>query len=415
MKKKSRHQVFKLSSLRLLLLLVMIIPLWACGKDDKGVTTNIDNMECEVAEEETDDPATLEDSVTSQDNGQSIHSQDENGEEAYADSGQVDSSESYEFTLSFAGDINFDENWSTMAYYNTKSEGIYDVISPQLIKMMQDSDIMSLNNEFTFSTRGTPLEGKAYTFRADPSRVDILKELGVDIVNLANNHVYDYGEEALLDTFDTLKNAGIHYFGAGKNLEEAMSPVYFDIEGKKVAYVAASRAEKFKMTPQATEDSPGILRCYDTDLFIETIKEAKSNADYVIANLHWGTEYSFELEDVQLQTSKDYIDAGADIIIGAHPHVLQGIEYYKGKPIVYSLGNFWFNNKTLDTMLLNIHFYGDEEEELVELEIIPAIQSDNYTKLVTDREEKDRIFSFIEDISINIEIDEDGIVREVSN
>ena len=88
----------------------------------------------------------------------------------------MDSSESYEFTLSFAGDINFDENWSTMAYYNTKSEGIYDVISPQLIKMMQDSDIMSLNNEFTFSTRGTPLEGKAYTFRADPSRVDILKD-----------------------------------------------------------------------------------------------------------------------------------------------------------------------------------------------------------------------------------------------
>ena len=131
--------------------------------------------------------------------------------------------------------------------------------------------------------------------------------------------------------------------------------------------------------------------------------------------MHWGTEYSYELEDIQLQTSKDYIDAGADVIIGAHPHVLQGIEYYKGKPIVYSLGNFWFNEKTLDTMLLNIHFHGNDHEESIELEIIPAIQSENVTKLVTESEEKERIYSFLEDISINIEINKQGIVTEISN
>ncbi len=300
-----------------------------------------------------------------------------------------------------------------MISYNTRTNGIHDSISPDLIKMMNDSDIMTLNNEFTFSNRGLPMEGKAYTFRANPSRVEILKELGVDIVNLANNHVFDYGEEAFLDTLDNLTKSDIHYFGAGKDLKEAMAPVYFEIQGKTIAYVAASRAEKNKMTPQATEDSPGILRCYDTELFIETIKEASNNADYVIANLHWGTEYNFELEDVQLETSKAYIEAGADIIIGAHPHVLQGIEYYKGKPIVYSLGNFWFNEKTLDTMLLNIHFSGDEDEDFIELEIIPAIQAENYTRLVTVEEEKERIFTFLEDISINIEIDKQGIVKEI--
>ena len=101
---------------------------------------------------------------------------------------------SYDFVLAFAGDINFDEDWSTMMYYDTAANGIYDCISPELIQMMQDADIMCINNEFTYSTGGAPMSNKAYTFRAHPSRVDILKELGVDIVSLANNHVYDYGE-----------------------------------------------------------------------------------------------------------------------------------------------------------------------------------------------------------------------------
>ncbi|SCG82371.1 PGA biosynthesis protein capA [Proteiniborus sp. DW1] len=322
---------------------------------------------------------------------------------------------SYNFVLSFAGDINFDENWSTMEYYNTVENGIYDCFSPELIQMMRDADIMCLNNEFTYSTNGTPLEGKYYTFRAHPSRVNILKELGVDIVSLANNHVYDYGVQSLIDTMATLKQADILYYGAGHNLDEAMSPVYFEIQGKTIAYVAASRAEKYKMTPQATEDSPGILRCYDTELFIQTIKEAKENADYVIAYVHWGTENTYELEEVQLTTGKEYLDAGADIVIGAHPHCLQGIEYYNGKPIVYSLGNFWFNDRTIDTMLLNIHFYGDDTEEFIELEIVPAIQENHVTRIVTEQSEKERIFSFLEDISINVEIDEEGIISEVSN
>ncbi len=320
----------------------------------------------------------------------------------------------YNFVLTFAGDINFDENWSTMKYYNTVEEGIYDCISPELIQIMQEADIMCINNEFTYSTGGSPLENKAYKFRAHPSRVDILKELGVDIVSLANNHAYDYGEQSLIDTMATLKQAGIHYAGAGHNLEEAMAPVYFEIQGRTIAYVAASRAEKYKMTPQATEDEPGILRCYDTELFIQTIKKAKENSDYVIAYVHWGTEYSHELEEVQLTTGKEYLDAGADIVIGAHPHCLQGIEYYDGKPIIYSLGNFWFNNKTIDTMLLNIRFYGDDTEEFVELEIVPAIQANTKTVIIDEKLERERIFSFLESISINVEIDEEGIVSELN-
>lgn len=322
---------------------------------------------------------------------------------------------SYDFTLCFAGDVNFDENYFPIQYYKDCENGIKDCISADLIQTMQDADIMCLNNEFTYSTGGAPLENKAYTFRADPSRVEILKEPGVDLVGLANNHVYDYGKQALLDTFDTLDNAGIPYVGAGHTLTEAMQPVYMTVDGKTIAFVAASRAEKNKMTPQATETEPGILRCYDTELFLQEIQKAKENADFVIAYVHWGTEYSYDLEDVQLTTGKEYLDAGADAVIGAHPHCLQGMEYYNGKPIIYSLGNFWFNEKTLDTMLLQLHFSGDDDSQQLELKVIPAIQSECRTTGVLDPQEQEQIFQFLEDISVNIEIEEDGMVRETQN
>lgn len=315
----------------------------------------------------------------------------------------------YDFTVCFAGDISLAEDAVTTMQLDSSENGIYDCISPELMDYMTQADIFCLNNEFTYSFRGEPLAGKAYTFRADPERVAVLGQMGVDLVTLANNHVYDYGRDALLDTFATLEEAGIPYFGAGANLQEAMEPIYMEVDGKIIAFVGASRAEKNKMTPQATEENPGILRCYDTELFLQTIEEADENADFVLAYVHWGTEYSHELEEVQLQTGKEYLDAGADVIIGAHSHCLQGMEFYEGKPIIYSLGNFWFNKKTLDTMLLQLHFWGNDEEADLEVQVIPAIQSENRTRIV-EGEEKERIISFLEEISINVEIDENGLV-----
>lgn len=318
----------------------------------------------------------------------------------------------YDFTVCFAGDINLDENWGTTVFMDSQKDGIKDCISPELLETMQSVDIMCLNNEFTYSTRGEKLDGKLYHFRAKPERVEVLKEMGVDVVKLANNHACDYGSQSLLDTIDTLENAEIEYIGAGRNLQEAMTPVYIEVDGKTVAFVAASRAEKNIKTPQATETEPGILRCYETELFIETIKEARKNADFVLAYVHWGTEYSYELEEVQLTSGKEYLDAGADAVIGAHSHCLQGMEYYKEKPIIYSLGNYWFNEKTLDTMLLELHFKGDDLDGQLTVRIIPAVQSEYQTTIVKEEKEQERIFSFLEKISINVEIDEQGIVTE---
>ena len=159
------------------------------------------------------------------------------------------------------------------------------------------------------------------------------------------------------------------------------------------------------------ETSAGILRCYETENFIDAIQEADENADFVLAYVHWGTEYSYELEEVQLTTGKEYLDAGADVVIGAHSHCLQGMEFYDDKPIIYSLGNYWFNEKKLDTMLLELHFYGDDLSSQLDVKVVPAIQAEYKTSIATG-EEKERIFAFLEKISINAEISDEGIVSQ---
>jgi poly-gamma-glutamate synthesis protein (capsule biosynthesis protein) len=319
----------------------------------------------------------------------------------------------YDFTVAFAGDINLDESWATTQHLNAAPNGIYDCISPELISQMQQADLMCLNNEFTYSTRGTPISGKAYTFRAAPERVEVLKTLGVDVVTLANNHIFDYGEAAFYDTLDTLDGAGIAHMGAGRNLEEAMTPVYKQVDGKTVAFVAASRAEKNILTPEASGTSPGILRCYNTARFKEVIQEAKQNADFVIAYVHWGTEYSAWTEAVQRSSGREYLESGADVVIGAHSHCLQGMEYYNGKPILYSLGNYWFNDKTLDTALVKLRFYGDSVQgSHLQVQVVPAVQSGCETRIASEESEKNRILDYLESISYNVAFNEQGILYE---
>lgn len=319
-----------------------------------------------------------------------------------------------DFTICFAGDVNLAENYGTTKLIDSQPNGILDCIDAGLVSHMQKADLMILNNEFTYSDRGAPLSGKKYTFRANPDRVKNLNKLGVDAVYLANNHVYDYGADAMQDTFSTLDSAKIEYFGAGENLNRAMKPYIVEIDGVKVAFVAASRAEKFKMTPQATASSPGILRCYDTSLFKEAIKNASSQADITVAVVHWGTEYSTVLEEVQLKSAREYVEAGADVIIGAHSHCLQGMEMIGEVPVFYSLGNYWFNDKTLDTMLVELHVKTDKQTQTpkISAQIIPGVQENWYTRAASSEKEKERIFKALEDISVNVTIDNNGYIMQ---
>lgn len=310
--------------------------------------------------------------------------------------------------LAFAGDINFSEGSKPMSRYDSEQKGILGGISEDLVEEMNAADIMMLNNEFPYSTRGSKIPEKSYTFRAHPDRVNILGEMGVDIVSLANNHTLDYGPEALTDTFETLERAGIDYVGAGENLDRAKAPVYYTIGDKTIAYVAASRVV-YAMDWYASDSKLGMLGTYDPAIYLESIKEAAANSDFVICYLHWGVEKTNYPVDYQKSLARKYIDAGADFVVGCHPHVLQGFEFYNGKPITYSLGNFWFNSATNKTGLLKLYLDPNEE---VRVQILPAMYQNTFTSLINDKKGRKNYFDFMEEISFGVKIDADGFISE---
>ena len=316
-----------------------------------------------------------------------------------------------EVTLAFAGDIGFAEGYATLNKYRSMGNDIGKNFDPEIIDTMRGVDIMMVNNEFPYSYRGSPTPNKTYTFRADPADVKIMNDLGVDIVSLANNHAYDYGPDALIDSIDTLNDARIPFVGAGKNIEEARKPAYFHVNGHIISYVSATQIERYGNpdTKEATEDSPGVLRTLDPKSFIPTIEEAVENSDFTIVYVHWGSESTDLVEDSQRQLAKAYVDAGADLIIGDHSHCLQGIDYVDGVPVFFSLGNFWFNSKTLDTCIVRATL--DSDCKLKSVEFIPCLQTGSCVRNC-DSDGRARIIKYMRGISDYAEIDDDGFVTE---
>ena len=295
-----------------------------------------------------------------------------------------------------------------MPKYDERGKNVNGILSENILKEMKESTLMVANSEFTVSNRGTKMAGKQYTFRAKPERLTIYDEMGVDLVTLANNHVYDFGRDAFLDMLDSFDKYEIPRIGAGKNIEEAMRPYYFIINGYKFAFVNATRAEKYIMTPEATETNPGVFRCYDPTNMANLIKETKKESDYVITIIHFGKEGYHDLEDEQVKSAKMYIDAGSDAVIGHHAHVLQGIEFYNNKPIVYNLGDFIFNANTEETAMFQIKLNSNGEMEYF---ILPALQENCFTDFL-DGEEKQKLINKILSWSINVNIDEFGKITE---
>ena len=310
------------------------------------------------------------------------------------------------FDISFVGDVLYDTDFSPMMHAENMG-GVVNCIDPEVVDYLRASDILLINNEFSVGTRGTPLSGKTWTFQAHPDTLDIHKDLGADIVSLANNHVYDYGEIGFTDTLDHLDAAGIPYVGAGRNLDEARQARYFIVNGIKIGIIAASRAEKVYFTPVATEDSAGIMGTYESADFLDAIAEADAQCDILVAYVHWGTENSVKLESAQERMAKEYIDAGADAVIGGHTHCVQGLDFYNGKPIAYSVGNFWFSSYTLDSCVVTLRVDNNMNVETV---FVPLIQEGCETRLLKGEERReylDKIESFEPQA---VKISDDGIV-----
>lgn len=307
--------------------------------------------------------------------------------------------------IDLVGDINLADDWYTMDAA-TQRGGVSDCISENAQSELASADISVVNNEFVYEDGETPLAGKTYTFGAATENVKLLKIFSADLVTLANNHVYDYGEAGLISTLDTLDGAEIPYVGAGRNLEEASAIKYFVVKGRKIAFVSATEIEKFaKYTKEATENSPGVIKTIDTSLFCSVIAEAKANADYVVACVHWGIEGKNDFEAEQRRMAEDYVKAGADVVIGGHPHRLQGVEFIEDTPVAYSLGNFWFSTGTIYTTIAQIRI--DESGEL-SLYMIPCIQQNLTTSILTEEAEIDDFYKYVADVSYGVGIDADG-------
>ena len=313
------------------------------------------------------------------------------------------------YTLGFAGDILFDPNYAIYNHFRQTGFDLNSCVKNGLLEEMNSVDFMMVNNEFPYSDEGSPQANKTYTFRAPLDAIEYMKGMGVDAASVANNHAFDYGEAAFLDTLEVMEENEIPHVGGGMNLEEASRPLYLYMDDHKVAIVAASQIERMG-TPHskgATADSPGMLRSYaDIEPTLAAIREAKENSDYVILFIHWGTEKEVNPDWCEAEQLPQFIDAGADCIIGAHPHILQPIDYVNGVPVVYSMGNFWFNSKTLDSCMIELEM---KDGELAGLKFIPCLQSGCTVKKL-DGADADRLLDYMRSISPNVNIDDEGYV-----
>ena len=170
-----------------------------------------------------------------------------------------------------------------------------------------------------------------------------IKEMGINVVSLANNHVFDLGYDGFINTLRTLKENNIQYIGAGKDIEEAQKPAIININDKKVAiYAYCMYGTKFiGHVPIAGDNTFGV-NPLDIENVVADIKDAKTKFDYVIIMPHWGEEYTMCPLDECRKMALRMVDAGADAVIGSHPHIVQPVIQHKGKTIAFSLGNFLF-------------------------------------------------------------------------
>ncbi|MDD5058463.1 MAG: CapA family protein [Sideroxydans sp.] len=240
-----------------------------------------------------------------------------------------------EVVVSAVGDMMLDGSSRSVL-----SEQGYDYPFARVRQYFSGSQIVFGNLEGPLTTRGAPEQDKTYVFRSPPDKVgNALKAAGFNVVTLANNHTLDFGADGLTETVATLDELGIRHVGAGNNLATARQPAQMLVNGLRIAILGYSMTlpENF----YAWKNRPGTAFAHE-DQVREDIKLAREKADIVLVAFHWGQERSTKLREYQVSIGHAAIDAGADAVIGHHPHILQGIEKYKNGIILYSLGNFTF-------------------------------------------------------------------------
>lgn len=250
----------------------------------------------------------------------------------------------------------------------------------QVRSLTTKADLFVVNLECPFTDRGEKI-AKNFNFRARPELVAALISGGVDVASLANNHMIDYGPEGLFDTINTLDTHHIVHFGAARTLSEARAPAIVEKKGVKIAFLGYFFLGDRNIEPPAviaTDEQPGVAGHFSDTQALKAmldadIRAAKQQADVVIPFFHWGRESKGTPEPYQVEVAHAAIDAGASMVLGSHPHVLQGLEVYKGATIAYSLGNFVFGGnwdpKDKKTALLELKV---TKKGVASVTVIPA-------------------------------------------
>ncbi|MBA3051589.1 CapA family protein [bacterium] len=266
----------------------------------------------------------------------------------------------------------------------------------KLVKnLISSADIAFANLECPISSKGVST-GKKYSFCASTKNLEGLLYAGFDVLALANNHIMDYGPEAFSETLKLLKNKNITYVGAGNNLEEARKAGFFKFANTRIAFLAYDCTFRWSFaTDKKAGIAPGRIKEIQQD-----ISKAKKVSDIIIVSFHWGNEYTSTASKFQKNLAHKTIDAGADIIIGHHAHVIQEIEFYKEKPIIYGLGNFIFDQAFGDTRKgLAVKFI-IKNKQLNKIVCIPITRNyDKYYPQPAKNQEKKEIVAYILKIS----------------
>ena len=247
-------------------------------------------------------------------------------------------------SIAVTGDVMFARKMpNVLSMDSSPFSGVSDVTS--------NVDLLLINFENAATSSGDALKGDV-PLKCDPSYVPLAKANNVTVAGLANNHAIDYGITGMQDTLENLKSADITPMGAGNTEDEAHQAVVKDVNGRKVTILNYMDSENFaeysyEAMPYANGSNPG-YSAYDSEDAQKQIA-ANNDSDLIVAYLHFGNEYSNSPNENQVKIAHELIDYGADVVVGSHPHVTQGIEMYNGKPIFYSLGNFIFDQSNTAT------------------------------------------------------------------
>lgn len=273
-----------------------------------------------------------------------------------------DISRKAEATICIAGD------WAPIRAFQSIIENDPESIYGDLLPVIRSSDLSVVNLEAPLSDCGTPACKSGAVFKGERKHVNGLSAVPFDVVTLANNHMFDFGLEAFKETIEALDQTGIRHLGAGMNREEAGLPLVVELKGIKVGIVNFSEGEDLT---SATSD-PGVMG-WELEYMTHTIRDLKKKVDFVLVISHCGIEYVPFPPPYVADAFKDMADAGADLVIGHHPHVPQGISFHNSTPVCHSLGNFVFFQET-DLKFRKLGYMvriGLNRDSLASIEIVP--------------------------------------------